>query len=253
MAVRQQTADARTTDGNGRMLRIAPLIAAAAMFALSAQADETTGSRVQAGLKEFSARLALTSEQETQVRSIFVEHLEVQTATLERYDVDVGDRDSAHTVDLQKMRALLEELRANRARIESRLSGVLSETQMAEFRRIRTEQEEKLRERMVSRRLDEIGVKLELTPEQTERVRPILKEHFDAQMAVLDRHGVAPGNRDGERPGLRTLRRLRKDLGANNERTVERLSAILSRAQLETYEALQAEQRRRLRALLFDG
>ena len=233
------------------MLRIAPLIAAAAMFALSVQADETTGSRLQGGLKEFGAQLALTSEQEAQVRSIFEEHLKTQMATLDKYDID--DRDNADTVDLQRMRALREELRANRAKIESRLSEVLSETQMAEFRRIRTEQEEKLRDRVLSRRLDEIGAKLELTPEQAERVRPILEEHFEAQMAVLDKHGVGPGNRDdGGRPGLWTLRRLRKDLGANNERTAERLSAILSGAQLEAYEQHQSEQRKKLRALLFD-
>ena len=228
------------------MLRIAPLISAAAMFALSVQADETTGSRLQAGLKEFSVRLALTSEQEARVRSIFEEHLDAQMAILDKYDV--GDRDSANTVDVQQMRALREELRAKRGLVDSRLSEVLSETQMVEFRRIRAGQEAKLRDRLLSRRLDEIGAKLELTPEQTKQVRSILKEYFDAQMAVLDRHGVAPG----ERPGFRTLRRLRKDLGANNERTTERLSAILSEAQLATYEAFQAEQRKKLRALLFD-
>lgn len=232
------------------MSRIAVLIAAAALIALSVQADEATGSRLQASLKEFSDRLALTSEQEAQVRSIFEEHLEAQMATLDKYDV--GDRDRADTVDVQQMRALREELHANRGTVESRLSEVLSQTQMAEFKRIRAEQEAKFRDRLLSRRLDEIGAKLELTAEQTERVRPILKEHFEAQMAILDKHGVAPGNRgDGERPGFRTLRRLRKGLGANNERAAERLSAILSGAQLSAYESLQAEQRKRLRSRLF--
>ena len=233
------------------MPRIALTIVAAAMIALSAQADGRAGLYLRAGLEELCARLALTPEQETQVRSIFEEHLEAQLATLERYDVDAGDRDSGHTVDLQEMRALRGKLRANRVKIEDRLSRVLSATQLAEFKRIRTEQEERLRHRLLSRRLDEIGARLELTLKQTERTRPILKDHFESQMAVLDRHGVALGNRTGERPGFSTLRRLRKDLGANNERTTERLAAILSEAQFATYEAFQTEQRKKLRSLLF--
>ena len=234
------------------MLRIAVTIAAAALIALSARADERAGRDLRAGLEELRARLALTSEQETQVRSIFEEHLQAQLATLERYGVDAGGRDSAHTVDLQKMRALLEELRANRAKIEHRLSGVLSATQLAEFSRIRTEQEKRLRHRLLSRRLDEIAARLELSPDQTDRVRPILKDHFEAQMAALDRHGVARGSRGGgEGLGFRTLRRLRKELGKINEKTAERLSALLSEAQLATYEAFQAEQRKKLRSLLF--
>ena len=233
------------------MLRIAATIAAAALVALSAQADGREGSDLRTGLEELRARLALTPEQETQVRSIFEEHLEAQTAMLDKYDVDAGDRGSADTVDLQKMRALREELRANRAKIEDRLSGVLSATQLAEFKRIRTEQEERFRHRLLSRRLDEIGARLDLTREQAERARPILEDHFEAQIAVLDRHGVSRGIRDdGERPGLRTLRRLRKDLGKINDKTAQRLSALLSEAQLAAYEALQAEQRKKLRSLL---
>ena len=233
------------------MPRTVVTIAAAALIVLSAQADGREGSDLRAGLEEIRARLALTPEQETQVRSIFEEHLEAQRTTLDKYDIDAGDRGNADAVDLQKMRALREELRANRAKIEGRLSGVLSETQMAEFERIRAEQEEEFRERLLSRRLDAIGARLELSPEQAHRVRPILKEHFEAQMAVLDRHGVAPGARDGgERPGFRTLRRLRKDLGEINDNTAERLSALLSEAQWAAYEALQAEQRKKLRSLL---
>ena len=235
------------------MLRVAVSIAAAALFALAARADDPPGSRLQAGLEEFAARLALTSAQEAPVRSIFEEHLAAQRATLERYDVDAGGRGGADAVDLEKMRALHEELRAHRTKIEDRLSRVLSDTQMTAFRRVRAERERKLLERLLSRRLDRVGAKLALTPDQTEPVRAVLKDYFAAQLAVLDRHGVAPGDLDtGKRPGFRTLRRLRRDLGENNEKALERLSAILSGAQLAAYEALQAEQRKKLRALLLD-
>ena len=243
-------ADWPTNDEDDFMLRIAVTIAAVALSVLSAGADERAGSDLRAGLEELRARLGLTAEQETRARSIFEDHLAVQIATLEKYDVDADNR-GGDTVALQQMRALREELRANRAKIEARLSGVLSETQLEEFRYIRAEQEEKLRERLLSKRLDEIGARLELTPEQTDRVRPVLKEHFEAQMAVLDRYDAMPSNRSGgKRPGFRMLRRLRKNLGEIRTRTLKRLSTILSEAQMAAYEALQAEQRKKLRALL---
>ena len=233
------------------MVRIAVTIVAAALVALPAGADERAGPDLRSELEEFQARLALTSEQEARMESIFEEHLEAQMAILDKHDVDPGERDSAGAVDLQKMRALREDLGANRAKVETRLSGLLTANQMAEFRRIRAEQEAKLRDWLLSRHLDEIGKRLELTPEQSGRVRPVLKEHFEAQMAVLDRHGIAPDARDsGDRPGLRTLRRVRKDMGKLNKKTEERLSGVLSKAQLKTYKALRKEQRKKLQSLL---
>ena len=237
------------------MIRALFLIAALSVGALTAQADEAGPAKLQAGLEEFRARLALTPEQEAKVRAIFEAHIQALRETLDKHDIDLGDlsdRSAADTVDLQRMRALREELHANSAKIEGRLSEVLSAAQMTEFRRVRAEQEGKLRERLLSRRLGTIVAKLGLAGEQADQVRPILKDHFEAQMAVLDKHGIAPGNRDSaNRPGFRTLRRLRKDMGEINEKTEERLSAILSEAQLAAYEALQAEQRKKLRALLF--
>ena len=227
------------------MMRTVFLIAAVSLLALTARAD-------QAGLDEFRARLALTPERESQVRSIFEAYIEAQLKTLDKYDVDIGDRGGVASVDLQTMRALREEFPTDSAKIEERLAEVLSATQLAEFRRFRAEQEERLRERLLSRRMDEIVAKLELSAQQRDRVRPILKEHFKAQMAILDKHGVAPGNRDNaDRPGFRTLRRLRKDMDEINERAEARLSDILSEAQFEVHKALKAEQREKLRALFF--
>ena len=235
------------------MLRILVLITAVTFITLSARADALAGSRLQADLGELGTRLALSPGQEARVRSIFEEHLEVQTATFDKYDVDTSDRGDAETVDLRRIRALRAELRMNHGKIERRLSEVLSVTQMAEFRRIRAEQEEKLRDRILSKRVDDIGARLELTPEQRERTRPVLEQHLEAQMTALDRHGVAFSKRDGDqRIGFKTLRRLRKDLDEIGERTLERLSAQLSATQFAAYEVLQAEQRRELRTLLFE-
>lgn len=94
-------------------------------------------------------------------------------------------------------------------------------------------------------------VRLELTPGQTEWLRPVLMEHFKAQTAVLDRHDIKIGKReDGKRPRFRALSRMDKELDANNVKTRERLSSILPDSQLAAYETFRAEQRKRLRSQL---
>ena len=226
-------------------MRIILLSVAAALFALNVQADQSGTPGLRSGLGELRARLALTPEQEAQVRPVFREYIEGWMATLEK--LGAGARGA---IDLQRLRALREARRVHGARLEKRLSGVLSGAQMAEFRRIRAERNERVHNRLLSRRADRIGAMLGLTEEQAGRVRPILKEHFKAQIAAVDKHGVAPGERDGgKRPGFRKLRRLRGELRGNNTAVLERLSAILSKAQLAAYRALQEEQRKKLRAL----
>lgn len=233
------------------MLRILSLIAAT-MIAMPLQADETAAARLQAGLHELGVRLALSSEQEAQARSIIEEHLEALAAMLDRHEID--DLGSASTTDIQRMRAVREEFRANRSRTESRLSEVLSEAQMAEFGRIGVEQEAKIREWLLLTRLDAIGAKLKLTQEQASQARPALKWHLEAQMAVLDKHGVANAGslESGKRPGILALRRLRRELAEVSRTTEERLSGILFETQMAVYQELQEEQRRKLRALLFE-
>ena len=233
------------------MPKISLLIAIMVFFVFSAQADEVIESRIQTDLLNLSDRLELSSDQEMQVRLIIEDHLKTQIAILQKHELDIGNRNNGDAVDLQQMRTLRKELGASDAEVESQLSEVLSTSQLAEYRRIRMELDQKIRERFLSSVVNEIGVKLELTTEQTNQAEPILKAHFELQTDVLDKHGITLGKHDGEkRPGFRTLRRVRKDLKQINVSTAKQLSTFFSKAQLEEFETLQKEQRKKLRKQL---
>ena len=107
-------------------------------------------------------------------------------------------------------------------------------------RELSDEQIAQIRERM-----QETRERLNLTDAQIEQVTPILRAGFEAQMEVLEKHGVDFRNPAGERSRLRLrqLRRLRGDLEEVRERTVEQLSDVLSEEQIEVYKEIQEERR----------
>ena len=175
-------------------------------------------------------------------------------AILDKYGPSVGTRDGDRQPDFQKMRALRNELDANKARTTKQLSGILSGGQMVEFEKIQIERKQQLQETLQAKHIEKIGTKLALTETQMARLKPILGQHFAAQMAILDKHGINIGTQKGsQRPGFRKLRALRNDMNENRAKTMQQLSIILSAEQLAEFEKMQAEQRERLRAHLRSG
>ena len=172
-------------------------------------------------------------------------------AILDKYGLSVGTRDSNQQPHFQKMHALRNELDANKARTAKQLSGILSGGQMVEFEKIQIERKQQLQETLQAKHIEKIGTKLALTETQMARLKPILEQHFAAQMAILDKHGINIGTQKGsQRPGFRKLRALRNDMNENRAKTMQQLSIILSAEQLAEFEKMQAEQRERLRAHL---
>ena len=111
----------------------------------------------------------------------------------------------------------------------------------------RTEQLEELRQR-----LEEARTRLNLTDEQVEQVRPILRAGSEALLGVLQEHGIDLRDRSGgaDRLRFRQLRRLQRDLNAVREQTLEDLDEVLTDAQLETYKEIQEENRQAMRERL---
>ena len=101
-------------------------------------------------------------------------------------------------------------------------------------------------------RLEEARTRLDLTDEQIEQVRPILRTGFEARLDVLQEHGIDLQDRSGGagRLGFRQLRRLQRDLNAVLEQTLEDLDEVLTDEQLETYKELQEENRQAMRQRL---
>ncbi|MEM1093534.1 MAG: hypothetical protein AAGJ10_02940 [Bacteroidota bacterium] len=92
---------------------------------------------------------------------------------------------------------------------------------------------------------------LSLTEAQRETVRPIMTSAFAERLVVMEKHGVNPAQmQSGKRPGLRTLRRMKKDMDALNKATEEELEAVLTEEQMAQWRTIEKERQDRMRAQL---
>lgn len=101
-------------------------------------------------------------------------------------------------------------------------------------------------------RLEEARTRLDLTDEQVEQVRPIIRTEFEALLDVLQEYGIDLQDRSGGagRLGFLRLRRLQRDVSAVREQTLEDLDGVLTDEQLETYKEIQEENRQAMRERL---
>ena len=107
----------------------------------------------------------------------------------------------------------------------------------------------------LEQRLAETKVHLNLTDEQVEQIRPVLKLNFTTSRAILAKYGVNPANPannkdSGNKPaklGFINAQKLRKELGAVRDSTLKKLGGMLTDDQLVQYRELQAERAAELR------
>jgi hypothetical protein len=102
--------------------------------------------------------------------------------------------------------------------------------------------------------LQETGERLQLTDEQKEAVCPILKDAYVQRQAVLEEYGIDLERTDrDDRPGRRTLRRMRNDLKEVNEKTKEKLAVALTDDQMDLWDELQEERHAEMRDRIRNG
>ena len=99
--------------------------------------------------------------------------------------------------------------------------------------------------------VQETQERLQLTKAQKETIRPILEESFEQRLAVLEKHGIDLENRDAnERPGFRTIRKLRKDMDKVRKETEQQLEEVLTADQMKVWKELEEERRAQMREQL---
>ena len=104
----------------------------------------------------------------------------------------------------------------------------------------------------LQQRLEEARARLNLSDDQVEQVKPILRAGFEALLEVFQEHGIDLEDRSGggDRLRFRQLRSLQRDLNAVREQTVEDLGDVLNDEQIETYKEIQEESREAMRERL---
>lgn len=101
----------------------------------------------------------------------------------------------------------------------------------------------------------EVAERLALTDEQIEKVEPVLRESAKKRDAILADYGMDPDNRDrsAEKPKMRQMRAMRKEMSAVNKKTMRELEEILSDEQLEEFKRIQEERRGEMRERIKAG
>ena len=108
-------------------------------------------------VEEARARLNLTDEQIEQITPILEEGFEAIQAVLEKHGIDLSDRSgqrSGNRIGLRQLRSLGNDLDEARADTYKKLeaSGILSDEQLEEYKKLRDEQKEAMRDRIRGRR-----------------------------------------------------------------------------------------------------
>ena len=100
----------------------------------------------------------------------------------------------------------------------------------------------------VQAQLEQAKDRLNLTDEQVEQVKPILKESIEASKQVLDKHGIdlSVPKEQRTRPSFREMRAIKKDMKAVRTATTEKLAVVLSDEQLDAYKEIQEERREQM-------
>ena len=110
---------------------------------------------------------------------------------------------------------------------------------------VQAQEATELRDTILTREAQQIGQQIGLEGDRLEAFTPIHVESLEARVAVVEKHGITAGAED--RPGIRTLLALRRDLRAVDEDTRERLFPLLTEDELDAYQAAVEEQRERNR------
>ena len=89
-------------------------------------------------------------------------------------------------------------------------------------------------------RIDQVRSRLELTPQQVEQVRPILRDELFKFLEVQDKY-------DGQDQNARTRLRMARELKDIQDDADDRLKKVLTKKQMSELEKIREENRKQLR------
>lgn len=110
-------------------------------------------------------------------------------------------------------------------------------------------EDRKARLEQLQARVTEARDRLQLSDEQIEKLKPILRQQSQAMRKVLAKHGINLEDRSerSKRLGLRAARKLSRDLDEIRARTLAQIQEFLRPEQVAEYKKLQAERKKVLR------
>ena len=115
--------------------------------------EEDRVAQLEERTAEIRERMKLSDAQKTQIAPIMEAHIEAIAAVLDDHGIDFQERSGERKrLKFREMRALRKDLDAVRANTAEKMSGILTEEQMEEYRKIQAEWKAELRKRIRDRR-----------------------------------------------------------------------------------------------------
>ena len=99
----------------------------------------------------------------------------------------------------------------------------------------------------IAKQLEHTRQQLELTDEQYAAVEPIMTGSFMDRMAIMNKYGINPGDPDFKRPGMGTMRKMRKEMDKLSKETNKQLEVHLTEEQMAALDKMEKERRDRMR------
>lgn len=126
-------------------------IALPATAADPVQLTDEQRARLDARLEEIRERLDLSEEQKTQLEPVLRKDVEERAEVMRKHGVT---RDAEERPGRREMRALRRDLKTVREKTDAEVARILDGRQLQEYRKIRQEAQDEMRERMRSRRAE---------------------------------------------------------------------------------------------------
>ena len=101
----------------------------------------------------------------------------------------------------------------------------------------------------IEARVEQAKQRLNLTDEQVEQIKPVIKSNAEATKRILESHGIdlSVPKEQRNQPSMREMRALGKDMKALRLETTEQMAAILTDEQFEEFLTMQEERRDEMR------
>lgn len=102
---------------------------------------------------ELKERLNLTEDQIEQMRPVLENSVERRLAILEKYDIDLENRDpDKKKPGYRTLRKMRKDMNKSREQTNKELSNILSDEQLKEYKKIQDERKDKMRAKLKERR-----------------------------------------------------------------------------------------------------
>jgi Spy/CpxP family protein refolding chaperone len=214
------------------MATILCLVATAALAQPpTASENPAKGARAQERLGELQSRLKLTPEQTEKLRSILQQELEELRTVREKY---ASDTSPTARQNMQN------EMKGVHERYEGQITALLTPEQMGEWNKIKEERKSNVdRMAQAQERLAALQSRLKLTPEQTEKLRPILQQELEELRTVREKY-ASDTSRKGKKNMFRDMKEIQKKYSGQ-------IAAVLTPEQKEEWKKIKEERKRELK------